>query len=580
MSCTIKSAETGNYNDYQSTNYDSTNEVQDNEDTNSTSTSQQIHLKTTSDLSKLETNPDGQFVLDNDINLSAKEWVPLCQETPFTGIIDGNGHSINNFKISAYHKTCGFFATTGNAEFKNVIFENVDIDFETTVVNEISSAAIIVGEGTATFDSVTVKHSTLNATKRGPGEQIIGGFLGIGSGEIYNSISSISMENTDKIFEAVGGFIGETAETEFGDMPQTIINDSKNYSSIEGTIRTFEYSDSSGFGGLIGLTSYGVTISISRSYNYGNIIVACDADGYLEYSGIGGLIGARPSTTDVIYYCGNLGDLSESTTDTEFNLLIGGLVGYGEMNIDHSFNTGNILSGYVCGGIFGYSNSIVKNCFNTGSISGQTSGGITGQVGYLAEIYNSFNSGTLTYSGGGIVGSQNVYGDDHFTIEDCYNTGELHGVFSWILGGQIYKSPTITIKRVFNAGAFIKGPEGNEDELDNGEEPDETSSGILGNYDYFTLSNALSLNNAKSTDHEVNAFAESFIDFDYSNLYFEEGLLDASGKGEKIEDLSKLTKQWFENNMDYDTSIWDIDNIDLVNGSFPKLKDMPEIPSN
>lgn len=173
-----------------------------------------------------------------------------------------------------------------------------------------------------------------------------------------------------------------------------------------------------------------------------------------------------------------------------------------------------------------------------------------------------------------------MYGDDHFTIEDCYNTGELHGVFSWILGGQIYKSPTITIKRVFNAGAFIKGPEGNEDELDNGEEPDETSSGILGNYDYFTLSNALSLNNAKSTDHEVNAFAESFIDFDYSNLYFEEGLLDASGKGEKIEDLSKLTKQWFENNMDYDTSIWDIDNIDLVNGSFPKLKDMPEIPSN
>lgn len=69
----------------------------------------------------------GSYVLANDITLS-QEWIPLgTRATPFTGTLDGAGHSIKGLKISTAAENLGLFSFTQNATVKNLRLPNVMI---------------------------------------------------------------------------------------------------------------------------------------------------------------------------------------------------------------------------------------------------------------------------------------------------------------------------------------------------------------------------------------------------------------------------------------------------------------------
>ena len=95
-----------------------------------------IEIRTLNDLLKIQSNPDGKYILMDDIDLSSYKkggsadtghgWTPI----EFDGVFDGNGHRIKNMTIYGNLSVCqiGLFKTNYNGYVKNLSMTNVDID--------------------------------------------------------------------------------------------------------------------------------------------------------------------------------------------------------------------------------------------------------------------------------------------------------------------------------------------------------------------------------------------------------------------------------------------------------------------
>lgn len=69
----------------------------------------------------------GKYVLANDITLSG-EWTPVgTEEEPFTGTLDGAGHTIKGLSITSGEDNVGFFGFTDGATVKNVRFTGAKV---------------------------------------------------------------------------------------------------------------------------------------------------------------------------------------------------------------------------------------------------------------------------------------------------------------------------------------------------------------------------------------------------------------------------------------------------------------------
>ena len=177
-------------------------------------------------------------------------------------------------------------------------------------------------------------------------------------------------------------------------------------------------------GGLVGSSNYEGTVTITDSYNTGDVSTTGD---YSVYAG--GLVGYGGTITNSY----NTGEVSATGNS---NVYAGGLVGYGG-TITDSYNTGNVSAmgnsdsnsnsyAYAyAGGLVG-SDGTITNSYNTGNVSATGNYYVKagGLVGYGGTITNSYNTGEVSATGnsnvyaGGLVG----YGG---TITDSYNTGNV-----------------------------------------------------------------------------------------------------------------------------------------------------------
>ena len=106
------------------------------------------------------------FVLAADIDLDNQPWTPIGTEANnFTGVFDGNGHSIKNLNIvvdeakegKAYMGLLGY---ANNATVKNLTLENVNINVACLDIDHSQGhIGAVAGslEGTSTIEDVTVK---------------------------------------------------------------------------------------------------------------------------------------------------------------------------------------------------------------------------------------------------------------------------------------------------------------------------------------------------------------------------------------------------------------------------------------
>jgi hypothetical protein len=206
--------------------------------------------------------------------------------------------------------------------------------------------------------------------------------------------------------------------------------------------------------------------------------------------------------------------------------------------------------------------------FNKGLIdSKNTTGGIIGRISGDVNIINTFNDGIIngTYNVGGIIGQ-----GSSITIINSFNNGQIYGTS--YLGGLVgYAESIITLRNSFN-NADLSG----------------TSSvgGLIGHsasylYVYFSMNfGSVNARNITSSIGGITGKLPTNNDIQdtyYSGTITSNGVaVDGIAFGTKVTDLSTFNLAFFTTTLEWDTEIWDFTGLDIPNGVYPTLKNMPE----
>jgi predicted outer membrane repeat protein len=332
---------------------------------------------------------DKHFKLMADIDLSGYTGtdfnvIGIGFMTAFSGVFDGNGHTISNFNYSSTGENLiGIFSYIDgpNAHISNLGLIDPNVDCETNF--GVGSLAGLVGIGTITNCHVIGGNVT--------GKQQVGGLIGICDGIITDCYAVV-----DSVIAEVG------AGVFVGDNGGSIIDC---YST--GNITGLDY-----IGGLVGT-------------NVGSI-VDCYSDAGVEgRSNVGGLLG---------WNWGTLKNCS-STSSVTGTYSTGGLVGENRGSVINCYCSCTLYAQNQVGGIVGINDGIVTASYSSANIHGRNE--IGGLVGYNTddgEIVNCYATGDVIGQRyvGGLVGN-NATANPHAgeilsgTIRNCYSVTLVSG---------------------------------------------------------------------------------------------------------------------------------------------------------
>ena len=400
------------------------------------------------------TGGDAHYILVNDICLNVEndsiDWPVIGKETSqnlpiyFTGVFDGNGHTIERMIIRENHLDAGLFGHTRGAVIKNLHVTDASIQVG-------SDVGIIVGQAYNTsIINCTVQNSSISHEHNS--NNYVGGIVGgyyptdNASDTVYikDCVSEVRFLNPERFFIA-GGIVGRCM-TMSVDGGYAVIENCENHSDVRGSHHV---------GGIMGdadnsHNGESLALIIKGCRNYGTISSTTFCGGIVAHSWGIQMIG-----------CLNMGEVV--ARDVNSDVLVGGLAALlKESVMVECVNKGNVISesnfGTQIGGLVGYNDeSVIANSYNLGTIAAPNStpanstvaiGGIVG--GSTGRIFNVYNAGALTVpetpSGaetgdyGHILGAGDVaehylncYWLEQDTLPACGNM-ELPGSSSFVAG--------------------------------------------------------------------------------------------------------------------------------------------------
>jgi hypothetical protein len=218
-----------------------------------------IAISTEEQLAMISKKPSGKYYLVNDITLTGKITLPLCEN--FTGVFHGNGKTISNITLKY----------TGNASINSGLFGTIS----TTTKDGVQKVGVVVGlninNATVTISNVKVAVFGIIA---GTNNGIISNcnLIGTNTINLITDVSSSNLINKNEIFTyTVGGLVG-------------INNGTINYSTVSGTMNitpTFTSYYNATFDGLVNLGLTGVVVN-NTTLKYGSLVGT--NNGTLSYS--------------------------------------------------------------------------------------------------------------------------------------------------------------------------------------------------------------------------------------------------------------------------------------------------------
>jgi len=374
----------------------------------------------------------------------------------FTGTFDGDGHTISNITIaqnpSTYNSTAMFCDCGAGAIIKDLTVTGATVVGTSLNANKQSYAAILVGEVThgATISNCIVDGNVTLTHTNGGRYGIVGLIAGANHGIVINCTASgsVSATATAGSYLAVGGVVGHQT----GGSPAGQI------------------------GRVITCTS---TATISN--------LTADPNAPCWVGGIAGDMQKIGNNVLEVNNCHYSGTIDFSTTITDKDVLIGGVVGYNTgSTIVNSSSGGNIIANsgstsniFCVGGICGYDvDAMTDNSFADCNISVNYSGNVAyvgGAFGYTVAkdvISNCYargslfdlkeNSSTLKFKyGGGFIGS--IY---QSTVTNCwcaistFGAGNANikgfGIYTFILPTGCFWDTTTSGITAVNTGATGK----------------------------------------------------------------------------------------------------------------------------
>ncbi|MDD4689033.1 MAG: GLUG motif-containing protein [Eubacteriales bacterium] len=261
------------------------------------------------------------YILTDDIDLNARHWTPIGKgasnspttgEIAFTGHFNGNGYTINNFKIKkSTNGFSGLFGVVYDGSVSNVTISNAKIEFTHNASYPLYIGAI-AGYSTSPIKDCTV-NGAINITNTSLATYA-GGIVGYQTGEIERCSTNINLTSKSIGNSYVGGLVGYMKET----------------------------------------------ATATNCYTRG--ITTSESTGSMAYAG--GLSGYNTGTWFNSYAVGD----ATATSQTS-NSGAGGLFGYSKNVLTSCFATGNVTANADngignAGGIIGeYAGGALNNCY-------------------------------------------------------------------------------------------------------------------------------------------------------------------------------------------------------------------------
>ncbi|MDR0994872.1 MAG: hypothetical protein LBL81_01120 [Tannerella sp.] len=328
------------------------------------------------------------FVLMNDLDLNQMEWTPIGNASgkPFAGHFNGQGHAVQNMKITEAFPYAGLFGLMGNgSEVKNLAFSqvNISINYDTQSNEENAMAGAVAGVNEGTITNCHL---------------ISGSISMFGDGDPH--VQSTALDNEPGLaIGGIAGVLGNPNETGSGSGDVATIVGCSNAANLYAQGNSNYWEDA---GGIVGGIAWGNMLK--QSLNTGTVTakgdfgvnvggIACETEGCVsdcENRGVVKAIG-EPNSADCTLFAGGIA--AENASDED-----------GASVIENCLNVGivsaiNGLNYSAAGGIAGFVDSQkatlpenstdTKNCLNLAEISASSTnpscgiflGGVVGMVG-------------------------------------------------------------------------------------------------------------------------------------------------------------------------------------------------------
>lgn len=392
-------------------------------------------INSVADFIKIRENLSGNYKLMSDIDLSkvTKDdknvgklgWIPFGYGTDgkwqgsFSGIFDGNGHSISGLTMKGNtdgskngetpYTSTGLFGRVEGGKLKNVNINDADI----TVSNAATGCCIHTGILAGFVDS----------------DEETGANASVENVSVSGKVIFSSPKQTVEKNLAVGGIIGYAGKA---DITNCTNNAFVGYESKE---QEMPVNPTSRFlGGITGYLQRGnITSCVNKgnvvsyrcyfgNYNAGGDIIDSALSGLNCYNASGGICGVA-AQDGLIQKCYNIAKVDTYTSNT-YSLF------------DFTTNSySNTMSGGICGAL--YLSTQVKNCYNTGDIHSYVNRDTTivspdAGDSIFDSIMKKLDEMTPTVPfqnaiayAAGIVGYST--GSSSGPVAYCFNTGKIQG---------------------------------------------------------------------------------------------------------------------------------------------------------
>lgn len=309
----------------------------------------------------------------------------LVDTATISGIFDGRGHSIKNWKADGKN-----LIKTNNGKVKNIVIDNsCNLDIKSGVLD-------------------------------GRFGYLVSNNNGIVKGCINEPDIKITAELAAPFFGAlVGGSEGAGSQ----------VIDCINVGDI--TIEAANaHTESMYLGGVVARVAGDKTSLIKGCENAGDITftVAVKTAKNIYFGGVTGATNSGANIED----CENLGNIVYKPADSGAAVIIGGVDGYTSGTVTNCRNEGAVrylsgasIKGTLVGGIVGYSDSPMRGCVNSGDVEvlGTTHEGRNS----VGNADGTKTKSTVTALVGGIagIGVPNSASSTKFSIDNCKNTGNV-----------------------------------------------------------------------------------------------------------------------------------------------------------
>ena len=350
-------------------------------------------------------------------------------------IFDGQNHTIKGMIYTSTKNYIGFFRKAKNSTFRNVKFNNPDIDGRNYV------AALCAYAVDCKFDSITISGNDsyvfASTDLVGSGGYDVGGIVAIlKGGSITNCTVRVA---TLYAHQEYGGIVGYATDANI-----------ENCTANCGISHYGSFDEDNFAGGIVGkaidcsvtnciskgsldcnlanvggIAGYASNVKFSACVNNASVYTS----GYDKYAYCAGITGFANYQCSIIN-CTNNGEVKGK------GYYIGGIAGSSACSITNCVNNGNVTNeaatydDYV-GGISGYFKGNITYCTNNGVIAGDSFiGGIAGATvreedNTTCAISNCLQTGTVYGEGletGGIIGCA----DKYTNITRCISSGDVY----------------------------------------------------------------------------------------------------------------------------------------------------------